>query len=430
MSAKKRIVAALGANVAGQAITVVLQLVSLPVFLNVWTLESYGHWLILTAIPSYFALSDLGFLAVTINKMTMLAAKGEVERTNVIFQTSLKFCLSAVMFALLLAVVLALAMHGNTLNSADNKAALTILVLTAVIAMSSGLIDAVFRSSGEFAFGAYVVNLARVVEWVGMICGLLLGKTFLSAAAGQLLGRTLAFVIGWRLAAYRHPHIQWSVKKASPAEFHEMVRPALSFMAFPIANAFNIQGMTLIVAHLFGPAFVAIFGTYRTISRILVQAVAVISRSLWPEISRQFGAGNIGAVMVLYRRGTVASIALGSCLCLFLYFAGESLITLWASGRVPFDKQMFDLFLFATTITSLWQTGMIVLTATNRHARLSVTYLCGSVASLGMTYLLAGIAGTKAPMIAMISFEMILAVMSFVHLRSFIQTAYRYGDEH
>ncbi len=68
----KRIYASIGANATGQVITILIQLASVPIFLNYWSLEVYGQWLMLTAVPTYFALSDFGFLTVIVNKMTIL----------------------------------------------------------------------------------------------------------------------------------------------------------------------------------------------------------------------------------------------------------------------------------------------------------------------------------------------------------------------
>ena len=46
---KRRILAGMGANSFGMAITILMQLASLPIFLHFWNLETYGKWLILSA---------------------------------------------------------------------------------------------------------------------------------------------------------------------------------------------------------------------------------------------------------------------------------------------------------------------------------------------------------------------------------------------
>ena len=75
-----RIGRALGAGAFGQAVTVLVQLASIPLFLRYWGIERYGEWLILSAIPSYLALSDLGFGSAAANEMTMAAGAGNRDR--------------------------------------------------------------------------------------------------------------------------------------------------------------------------------------------------------------------------------------------------------------------------------------------------------------------------------------------------------------
>jgi O-antigen/teichoic acid export membrane protein len=201
------------------------------------------------------------------------------------------------------------------------------------------------------------------------------------------------------------------VSGASREELRELVRPALSFMAFPVGNAISIQGMTLIVGHLFGAPFLAVFSTYRTITRALVQGVTVIGRSLWPEISRRFGAGDLRNVISIYKKGTLASVCLAVLLCTFMFFCGEPLLRLWTGGRIPYESGLFRLFLLATALTSIWQMGMIVLSATNSHSTLSIAYVFGANLSLLLSWSLAETIGRYAPMVGMISFEIFLIVV-------------------
>jgi hypothetical protein len=42
-------------------VTAVIQLAAMPCFLHFWGAAKYGDWLILSAIPSYLSLRDLGF---------------------------------------------------------------------------------------------------------------------------------------------------------------------------------------------------------------------------------------------------------------------------------------------------------------------------------------------------------------------------------
>ena len=51
----------LGANGLALLVTLIIQVLSVPVFLYSVGVNAYAEWLILTAIPSYLSLTDLGF---------------------------------------------------------------------------------------------------------------------------------------------------------------------------------------------------------------------------------------------------------------------------------------------------------------------------------------------------------------------------------
>lgn len=417
---RSRIISAVAANVSAQAITALIQVASIPVFLHFWSLERYGQWLILAAMPAYFSLADFGFLSVAINKMTMLAAAGEQRRMEAVFQTAVKLCLAVVIGGVVLACIVAELTPGPLFAQSANKLTLVLLVLSAVLAMSSGIVDAVFRSAGEYALGTYLVNGARLIEWLGLIVGLTVGGGFLDAACGQLLGRLVAITGSWAIARWRHPRLKWGVRQASMQELREMCMPALSFMAFPTANAISLQGMTILVGHLFGPVFLATFSAYRTVGRILVQFVAIIGRSLWPEISRRFGSKDVSGVMNLYRRGLSASIASAAALSVALFVFGPTLLDKWTSGRIPFDKSLFGLFLVAGFLTSAWQMGMVLVAATNMHARLSGFYLAGSFLCVLFTAISASNLGHYSPVAGMIGFELLLVIVCAWQAHGFV----------
>ena len=85
----RRIVSGFGANIYGQVATIFIQLLSVPVYLHYWNTQIYGEWLMLSAVPAYFSMADVGLVAVASNKMTMLSAKGKHAESNRVFQSAL-----------------------------------------------------------------------------------------------------------------------------------------------------------------------------------------------------------------------------------------------------------------------------------------------------------------------------------------------------
>lgn len=404
MSAHRRITSAIGANSAAQLLTLAIQIGSVPALLSIWSIEIYGQWLILTAIPAYISLSDLGILTIATNKMSMFAATGDKERANTIFNTAIKFCIISGISIVFLAASLLWLLDLNE----SSRIVLLLLITSSIIALNSGLIDAAYRSAGQYATGIYLTNTIRLCEWIGMLFGALIGKDFISAAVGNLAGRLAAFLLVVIFSRKKFEEYYWGIKFADSRILKEMLAPSISFLAFPVANAISIQGMTLIVGSMFGPVFLVTFNSYRTISRSLIQAITIVGKSLWPEITRQYSTGNIERVIKIIKVGTLTSFMISAAGCTILYFLGRGLLEVWTSGKVDYIPELFALFLASTLATSLWQMGMVALSATNNHSRLSAVYLAAAIFSLAFVYISSQVLGSYSAIAAAILFEIIV----------------------
>ena len=82
-STKRRLFLGFLSNVVSKFATSVIQLVQVPVFLHFWSVPLYGEWMIVTAIPTYLSLSNMGFGNVAGNEMTMMVARGEALASEI-----------------------------------------------------------------------------------------------------------------------------------------------------------------------------------------------------------------------------------------------------------------------------------------------------------------------------------------------------------
>ena len=169
-----RVIAGLGANSFGMAITIAMQLGSLPLFLHFWNLETYGKWLILSAIPSYLSMADVGMVTAAGNRMTMAMGSSNPFEANQIFQ-------SAQAFMAIVCGVLALIVNPIVLlaplpwfENMDQRVALAAMSLGALVSLFGGLSEAAFKASERYAFGTMLSNYVRLGELLGSLLGLAL----------------------------------------------------------------------------------------------------------------------------------------------------------------------------------------------------------------------------------------------------------------
>lgn len=417
----------MGAGAFGQAVVIVIQIFSLPLFLKQWDTTTYGIWLLLSAMPSYLSMTDIGMVATAGNRMTMAMGHGDKAEANRLFHSAFVFVLG--MIAVMTAITIPLALFAplNGVGTWDQRLAVCALIMGVLIAQFSGLADAIFRASGRFAQAMMLGNLLRLIEWGGMMVGLYTHGTFTAVAAGGLFARTACTIVVVWLSSRGDHGLTWSWRLAELREIKALFKPALSFMVFPLSSALSLQGITLLVGHFFGPAVVALFNSYRTISRVAVQVTAILSNAVWGEFSFLFGQGGTPAVRPIYRRSFFFGLFGSVSLSLVLYFISPYLLKIWSHGAIPFDPEPMLVLLAYAAAAGVWHIPRVLLLSTNQHTGLAQWSLGGTLVAIGGTFALQGPLGIEGVCLAMLISELLMAWICIKLARDFLRsgTAFR-----
>jgi O-antigen/teichoic acid export membrane protein len=403
----------MGALLVGQGVTAGIQLLSLPLFLHFWDAAHYGKWIMLTAVPAYFSMSDAGMLPVAANRITMLRAGSDPAAANMVFQSALALVLTGIV-AICGGSALVLALLDSSLLDNDSRLALWLLIVATLLNLFGGLYEAGFRAFGSYAQGVLYSNAVRALEFVTMGLGLAIGGTFTDAALGLLAGRAVGSLMIGRYCRNVFPELRWSLENASLAELRNLLRPALTFMAFPLGNALSIQAITLIVGSLFGTVLVATFNTYRTLSRLVLQVVSTLGNALWIEFSRLYGAGSKPTLLRIYRRGFVVGGVISLVCSLTMIPLAPVLLKWWTHGKIGFDAPVFVLFALVTLIGGLSTVPRVLLLSTNTHSRLGIFYLGLSGMGVVVTYATGKALGPFGAVLASVVLESAMLFLTVV----------------
>lgn len=384
----ERILRGIGANAFGQGVTILTQLLTVPMFLSSWGPERYGVWLMLIAIPVYLGLADLGFTGVAANRINMSIAAGDRRGALVCYHSALALLLLIGAGLCALATLLGAAFGGlmHDWTGLDRAEASIIMLMIAIQAagyMLALLSHGVFWSVGRYAEATMWFNLFRLIEFGALAVGVMvLHGGYLLLMTLLAISRVLLVIVMYLRMRTLAPWSRFSLRERSRAEVREMLLPALALNAFPIGNALNMQGMTLCAGFLFGPAFVAYFSAMRTLSRIPYQLGQLISQALSPEIGRLYGQGNAQGLRALFRHALSASVGLATACGVGLYIAGAWICDYWTHGKIAPIHPDYSWLLAAAVVNSMWHTASVMVTATNNHARLSLVFLGANVAGL------------------------------------------------
>lgn len=422
----------MGAGAFGQAVVIVIQVFSLPLFLKQWDTATYGVWLLLSAMPSYLSMTDVGMVATAGNRMTMAMGHGDRQEANRLFHSAFMFVVCVVAVALAIAIPMALFMPLNGIGNWDQRVAVCALTVGVLIAQFGGLADAIFRATGRFALAVMLGNVLRLLEWGGMMAGLFLDGSFSAVAMGGLVVRIACTVVLVLVSRAGGHGLTWHWRYASMDEIKALFKPALSFMVFPLSSALSLQGITLLVGHFFGPAVVAVFNSYRTIARVAVQATSILANAVWGEFSYLFGQGGTAAVRPIYARSFMFGVLGSAGLSTVLYFAAPLLLRVWSHGHIAFYAGPMLILLAYAAVAGTWHVPRVLLLSTNQHIGLAQWSMAGALMAVGATVLLQKPLGIEGVCLAMLVAELLMALVCIRLARDFLasQASFRTDLQH
>ena len=408
---------------------------SVPILLHSWGVPKYGDWVVLSAVPGYLSLSDLGFGNAASSDMTIRVAANDREGALRTFQSS---------WALLTFVsLLVITIVGGTAwtipwsqwfrlsGVSDMEASQAIIALGGYILMcqQSTFFESSFRCEGHFAVGTFLGSGVRICEAICAVAVAVAGGSILGVALAYFAMRSLGTIVFAIVLAQKSPWIRVGIRSATWTAIKHLALPALGFVVFPLSQALSMQGATIIVGALIGPLAVTSFSTIRTLTRLNFQAVNAIARVVWPELSAAFGSNDIVLARQLHRRASQAGLALSLLSGWALWITGPWVYRSWLHGGVAFDASCFHILLAVSVVSSFWYTSFVVPMSTNGHQHLTTIYFIVTCIAL-----IAGWFATRRLGITGMSLTLLFAeaAMVWVVLRTTLRqlgdSSYRYAS--
>jgi O-antigen/teichoic acid export membrane protein len=396
MSSRKRLIAGFWATALGPLVTLLVQVVSVPLFLHYWGSHLYGEWLIMSAVPMYLSISDMGFGSVAGNDMAIRIAAHDYTGALETFQstwvlvTVLSLAVGTIAIGCICVTPLATSLQMHTLSLWDTRLCLIMLSIYSLGVLQASLLLSGFRSDGQYPLGALLTNIIRFVENAAVLGLLMLHSGPLRVAFTLAAVRCAGTLVVSIVLTYKLRWLRFGYAHATRQRVRSLARPSFAFMAFPVGNALSIQGMTILIGMMIGPVAVATFSPMRTLSRFPYQVIDSIKNAVWPELSVAYGARKWDLARKLHRSSCQVALWFALIAVLGLAVAGPECFRMWTRGRVTMNRPCFYVLLLVVVASSLWNTSSAVSVAANRHEALALQYVVGTAASLLLAYPLLG----------------------------------------
>lgn len=359
----------------------IIRLVQVPLLLTALGVDDYGRWLVLSTLPSWLMLASFGFGSVAANDMTMLVASGDIKAANKIFSTTMTLVAgigivgSGLIACISPFIPLEAFLHFPAERHNEIVMAVIFMSMAVFLSFFTEVLLGQYRAAKKAHLSTFIMSLNPWLDLAGILIALQYSLRFDHLAMGMLVSK-IVFHLVYHFFSWRAmPQIYFSFSLIEKSSFRYLFKKGAAFQAFPLGNALLFQGNLLVVQSMLGPAAVAIFGTARTLVRMVNQIMEIINQAVWPELSHLFGLGDLEKAARLHRGAVGISILLSVLGVIFLSVAGHALYSFWVGKSIELPHHLLLMFLLPIPFNSLWFTSCVVHMASNQYEGLAGRYL-------------------------------------------------------
>lgn len=384
----RRVFTALLGNGVSLASRILVQLAMVPLFLYFWSPERYGEWILLSSIPAYLALADLGMADAGGNAIAHNVAAGNVEKARTVRSAVLLFVSAgniglALVAALLFGILRVQNGFGFHAITGDELGwALAGLGLSVILGLQVSTLYATVRGIGRYSDQSMIQSAVALIELGAIAIALMLRPTADTIAGAMVVVRIGQWAfLNWHVRRHAPQLMRFSIR-GTREQIKALLRPSLAFMAFPVSNAIVMQGYNILIGVALGPSMLVVYSTCATAARLLQTAFVMIYNTIMPETAILIGMGKMNFVRNIHRAILFCIVAIAPLMGVALYGFILLIFGYWVRGEVQLDHAALAIIILANVIKISYYPSFAILAGTLRHQRFSLASLAAAGTSL------------------------------------------------
>ena len=376
----------------GVAIQLFTQVVLVPFYIICWGNDLYSDWIVLSAITGFFSVTDIGLTTVTVNRFSIEFAKGDYKACHSLLTNSIVLLTTTflICFILLIPILVYKDIRVIAGLHAMTRVESTIIVLLFLfkifLGMMGAIYNSIYRATSNASKGMMAVNISKILEGVFMVICLVSKVPVIITAFFFVLPSFLLYVYIKINTTTNFFKYSFSLKYIDTKLFKELLIPSFSFMAFPLCQAINTQGMTLIVNAFFGSNTVVLFNTTRTLVNFVKSIITNLQNAIWPEFTVAYANKQIERAKNIARKTFQSSFIVSIIFAVLLSFLGSYIYEIWTRGQIKFDLLLMSILMMSVVADSFWSSSRLILNATNNHIKVGPLYLILTIISIILSY--------------------------------------------
>lgn len=381
-------------------IATALSIILTPYLMTNLGQENYGLWILILSILGWFNFIDLGFSYAVQRNIVIALEKADNHRINVIFSVAIVLfsCLGMIAVGCIAVIAFFPTLIGVPENS-QTMASIAIGVLSIKV-----LLDFVMNSFHGF-YSAYLrtdidANLStlNMVVKSGLLFWLILDLNIYGAVLATIVADILTHSLKIYFAKRLHPDFKFVLHLVKFSEVKELFSYSKHLVLLGIANSINRRVDPIVISHLLGLKYVALFNLINSLVYQVESLVRAIVSVLQPVLTKIVARGaSTDKPFQL-----IASINFFTVILFYtpLSILAEDFIYLWIGAEYSHVGKLAPILGFAYICRSVARPIRDLLLAKAQHQLLSFVNLLGAIVNIVLSLVLGSMWGLKGIAIA------------------------------
>ena len=433
MSSLSRFLSASAAAWVKILLTVLTQVLLVPVFLAHWSVEQYGCWLIIQTIvglSSMLSSSHQNFVGYEFLKV----GDKQPEKMRLLFYSAFPYVMLIALLELL--VVAGLIYFGliQTTFDPDHKLdggllhqafwSLIIYSLSWLVSSSvGGLAGRAVAPYGYFPrmtwWGTILATATAVVSGVAVALGADLLETVVYITIATFVVNVPIHLDMWRMFRRHHLHPvrpDWRMGGRN-------VGRSLAIALAAVLDISRQQGVRIFLGAIIGVTEMTAFSTMRTMSNLSLQGIGTITNPIMPEIMKFLRERDSERTNATVGFVWFFAVILLSPLMIVFQWIMPFVFHAWTRGKIAFNPLLFGLFSIALLLFSLARPPVAVLQGNNLLRVQLLMSIAVSVVAVGGILLFTAPFGVVGAAASLLLAELLGTVIAVWYARQWLESS-------
>lgn len=399
---EKRIVKTTLISFLSTGISILFQIIMVPICLYYWGKDEFGAWLSVSAAFTLIRTIDSGYTTYVGNRLNILYHKNQYEMRKV-----LASAIWGILFLCILQVAILICLYySNRFNLLVGDKQLStgvnvvfILLMMTVIWMSTcayiGILHRLLVPVGLMHQQLWWMLVLQVAQSVAIIIAAYCQMTIFSAALLFSISQSLVYITSGVYIRTQIPEFYpWVCGGDFKTAFDEL-KKSIPMSINGIVQQLGNSGLVVLVASVLGAAMVPVYSTMRTFSNLWTTVSNIVSAPLLPDVVRFHSTSEPHK---LFQVNQVHLLLMGVVnLSLLLIYPLISFIYIfWTHHKLEFNHSLMSLLMASVALFSINSLFNVFLTGLNSSKYLVVSGIVRGALVLLVSELLmssCGIAG-------------------------------------